>query len=479
MNNLRKASVLHKMSLLSLILVSSAFVTSVRNLTTIAETQMNMIFFGLVAAICYFIPVALVSAELATGWPETGGIYAWSKQAFGERWGFFTSWLQWIYCILGVISTLYFASDTIALLFGKTFAESRTFLIITSLLITWIFTIMNLRGQQVSSFISGICFSFGVFVPAILIVSLGIAYLFLGHTPQINLSFTAHNIFPDFKEFTTLVLLVGFVRAFGGIEAAAAHANEVKNPRKNYPISIFIVVIIGLAINIFGSMSVAIVIPQQQISLAGGLVDAFSIFLTTFHLGILTKPLTILIAVGAIGSVSTWLMGPIKGILATARNGDLPPIFHRINQKHAPSVLLIVQAILISLVTIALLMLPSLNIAFWISVALAMTVYIIMYIMLLLSGIVLRYKEPDTPRKYKIPMGNSGMWIVSLLGILTLAFSFIIDLFPPSELPSEMHLTYTLTIAVTALVLVFLPHIIFHFRKNSWKDNAPANYGLK
>jgi glutamate:GABA antiporter len=472
MNNIKKT--LNKMSLLSLILVSSAFVTSVRNLTTIAETQMHMLFFGLIAAVCYFIPVALVSAELATGWPKAGGIYVWAKQAFGERWGFFTSWLQWIYCILGVISTLYFASDTIALLFSQKLAQSPSFLIIMSLLITWVFTFLNLCGQKTSSLISGICFSFGVFLPAVLIIALGITYLFLGHTPQINLSFTAANIFPSFKHFTTLVLLVGFIRAFGGIEAAASHANEVKNPRRNYPISIFIVVIIGLSINIFGSMSVAIVIPHNQISLAAGLLDAFSKFLTIFHLHFLTKPLALLIAIGAIGSVSTWLMGPIKGILATARNGDLPPLFHRINKKGAPSVLLIIQAILISIVTIALLMLPSINTAFWISVALAMTVYIIMYIMMLLSALVLRYKEPLTPWKYKIPFGNGGIWVVCILGIATLAFAFVIDFFPPSELPSSLHSSYTLIIAISAILFLLLPHIIFFLRKASWKEIAPV-----
>jgi glutamate:GABA antiporter len=463
---------LHKMSLISLILVSSAFVTSVRNLTTIAETQMHMLFFGIVAVVCYFIPVALVSAELATGWPERGGVYVWTKQAFGERWGFFSTWLQWNYAILGVVSTLYFASDTLLYIIDPKLTNSHFLLIAISLFIVWFFTFSNLKGQKVSSMISGLCFSIGVFVPAMLIIALGVIYLFIGDAPKMNMSLSWDNIFPSFNDFTTFVLLVGFVRAFGGIEAAASHANEVENPRRNYPISIFIVVIVGLTINILGSMSVAVVIPRDQISLAGGLVDAFAKFLGIFHLEFLTKPLAFLIAAGAIGSVNTWLMGPVKGLLATADNGDLPPALQRVNSKGVPSTLLIIQGIMISLVTTALLLLPNLNVAFWLSVAISMTAYSVMYMMLLLSGIRLRYLEPDTPRKYKIPFGNVGMWIVGLLGLFTLIFVFIIDFFPPSQLPAEMHGAYTLILLISACVVLITPLVIFHFRKPSWKDQV-------
>ena len=89
----------HKMSLFTLIMISSAFTVSIRNLPTEAETGLHMIFFALIAAIGFFIPVALVSAELATGWPKQGGIYVWVKEAFGDRCGFVSIWLQWNYMI--------------------------------------------------------------------------------------------------------------------------------------------------------------------------------------------------------------------------------------------------------------------------------------------------------------------------------------------------------------------------------------------
>ena len=49
-----------------------------------------------IVAVVFLLPSALISAELATGWPEDGGVYVWVKEAFGERLGFVAVWAQWI-----------------------------------------------------------------------------------------------------------------------------------------------------------------------------------------------------------------------------------------------------------------------------------------------------------------------------------------------------------------------------------------------
>lgn len=458
-----------KMSLLSLVLVSSAFVTSVRNLTSIAETGLHMIFFALVAVLFYFIPVALVSAELASGWPKNGGVYAWAKQAFGERWGFFTVWLQWSYTLFAVVSTLYFASSTFAFIFFPSLATNKIFVVLISLIIVWLFTAMSLRGQKTSSLISSVGFLAGVLLPAALIIILGIAYIMSGHTINLHFNVGVHGFFPDFHKISTLVLLVAFIRAFGGIEASSSHAGEVNNPSRNYPIAILIVVIVGLLINLLASMSIAVVIPQSHISLASGLISAFSDFLHFFHLGFLTKILAALITIGAIGGFSTWLMGPVKGLLATAENGDLPPVLQKVNKAGSPTTLLLVQGGIISAIVVLLQLLPNFNLAFWLSVALAMIAYSVMYIMLLLSGLRLRYTEPDTPRSYRIPCRNVGMWIVSCAGMLILLFAFTIDLFPPAQLSNNIHTLYISTLIIGAVIILSLPLLIFQCRKPSWK----------
>lgn len=458
----------NKLTLFTLIMVTSAFVTSIRNLPTIAETGLKMIFFGVVAAICYFIPAALVSAELATAWPKQGGIYVWVKQAFGRKLGFIATWLQWVYMTISMIAMLYFISGSLAFVFNPAMATNRLFLVITSLIVLWAFTLLNLRGLKVSSTVSTIGFLSGVLFPGLLIIGLGIAHLCMGGKIALDLSLTRDNLLPNFENIRNLVLLVGFMRAFAGIEASSTHANKVNNPRKNYPIAIFSVVVIGLAINIFGSLSVASVIPRADINLEAGVMDAYTKFFAGFKILWFIPVMGLLVAIGQMGGASTWLIGPVKGLLSTAQSGDLPPFFQKLNKKSMPKNLLIFQACWISIVMTILLAFLNINNAFWFSVALSMMIYVTMYFLMLLSGLRLRYKEPDTPRRYRIPFKNVGMWVVTCLGMATMVFSFIIALFPPTQLPSKHDTLYTTLLVIGIIVIYTIPFIVQAFRHPNW-----------
>lgn len=458
----------HKISLFTLIMISAAFTVSVRNLPTEAETGMHLIFFALVAAIGFFIPVALVSAELATGWPKQGGIYVWVKEAFGDRFGFVSIWLQWNYMILGIISQLYFVGGSMAFIFAPQLANNKLFLLGILLATLWISTFFSMRGQKTSSKISTIGFLGGVLFPGTLLIILGIIYFMQGNASEINMAFTFKNIIPDLNKITTLVLLVGFMRTFCGIEASASHAGEVENPKRSYPIAIFFVVLIGLLINVLGSLSVAAVVPQKQISLLAGIMEAFTDFFAKFNMSWFVPVMGILVTLGAVGAINTWLMGPVKGLFASAQNGQLPPYFQKPNKHGAPQRLLILQAILISLIGGSFLLLPNINIAFWLSVAIAMLIYFTMYSLMLLAGIRLRYKAPKVKRAYKIPGGNFGMWFVSLLGLLTLVAGYVVAVFPPSELPTGNTQIYETVLVAGIITILAIPFIIYQLKKPSW-----------
>ena len=464
-----KKSIKDQLSLFTLIMVTSAFVTSIRNLPTIAETGLKMIFFGVIAAVCYLIPISLVSAELATAWPKQGGIYVWVKEAFGRRWGFVAIWLQWVYMTISMIAMLYFIAGSLAFVISPTLATNRTYLVICSLVILWVFTLLNLRGLSLSSKISTIGFLSGVLFPGVLIIFLGLLHVYRGNPIAFDTSLTVSNLIPDFKHIANIVLLVGFMRAFAGIEASATHANKVNNPQRNYPIAIFIVVIIGLAINILGSLSVAAVIPRESINLEAGVMDAFVQFFKNLNVGWIIPVLGILVAIGQMGGACTWLLGPVKGLHATALSGDLPKFFQRVNNNGVPRNLLIIQAIWISIVSSALLIFTAINQAFWFSVAFSMMIYVTAYFLMLLSGLYLRYKAPDAPRAYRIPFKNVGMWVVTCLGMVTMVFSFFVALFPPAELPSGNKTLYQ-SLLIGGIIIVFaIPFIIESRRRPSWK----------
>ncbi|NGX55889.1 MAG: Glutamate/gamma-aminobutyrate antiporter [Candidatus Anoxychlamydiales bacterium] len=458
-----------KLSLTSIMFVSLAFVVSVRNLPMIADTGMKMFFFGLLAAILFALPAAFVSAELATGWPKRGGIYIWVREAFGEKAGFFAIWMQWSYMMISQIAMLYFVAGSLAYVIDPNLAKSRLFLLIVSLIILWGSTYLNSKGITLSAKISKIGFLSGVAFPGVVIITLGIIYWFSNKPIQIDLSFTKKSLIPDFSQLSSLVLLIGFIRSYAGLEASAVHANNVENPKKNYPIAIFAVVLIGFILFILGSFSVGSIVPVKDLSLIAGILQAIDLFLTDFNLKWFVPVMAILVAIGQTGSIVTWLMGPVKGVYESALNGDLPKFFRKTNKAKAPINLLIIQAISVSIILASLLLFSQLNIAFFYSVALSIMLYLTMYVLMFIAGIHLRYSQPKVNRKYKVPFKNIGMWIVASIGIITSLFCIFISFFPPKELSDKDPKIYMLTLAIFIVVLILLPILIIKTKKESWK----------
>src|SRR3990167_7253158 len=88
------------LSVFSLVMINVIAVDSIRTLPMAASYGALLITLYLIAALAFFIPTALITAELATTWPEKGGIYTWVKLAFGPKWGLCVVYLQWIYNVV-------------------------------------------------------------------------------------------------------------------------------------------------------------------------------------------------------------------------------------------------------------------------------------------------------------------------------------------------------------------------------------------
>ena len=139
-----------------------------------------------------------------------------------------------------------------------------------------------------------------------------------------------------------------------------------------------------------------------------------------------------LVAIGTLALISTWLLGPSKGLYASERTGDLPPELHYVNKRHVPVAVLVFQGILSTLFALMFLFVPSINSSYWMLTALTTQILVMMYILIFAAAIRLRYTQPDAPRAYKIPGGKAGIWIVAGVGIFGSLFSLVIGFVPPS-----------------------------------------------
>jgi putative glutamate/gamma-aminobutyrate antiporter len=455
------------LTVFTLAMINVAAIGSVKNWPVTAEYGLSSIFYLLLAALVFFIPVSLVSAELATGWPQAGGVYAWIKQAFGHRTGFLGIWLLWIENVIWYPTVLSFIGATIAYIFLPELANNKLYSIATILIIFWGTTLMNLLGMRISGWISTFGVLFGTFIPGFLIIGLGIHWYFSGQPLQIT--FTAKDLIPQLGSVDQMVFFTGVILSLCGMEMSAVHAKDVVHPQKEYPRAILLSGVIILGMSILGVLSIASVIPQKEISLVAGSLQAFSTFVNAYQLNWLTPCIAALIALGAIGSLSTWIVGPTRGLLAAAIGGDLPPLFRSVNKRGMPLALLLLQGLIVTLLSLVFLWMPSVSSAFWILSALVSQLYLIMYLLLFAAAIKLRYKKPDVKRAYTVPGGKAGMWVVAGLGIISSLFAIVIGYFPPSQLDTGNTLWYIAFLMIGALLVCFGPALILLFQKPHWK----------
>lgn len=475
-----------KMTVFTLSMMTVAAVVSLRGLPLMAKEGLSMIFYILFAAIMFLIPASLVAAELGGAFSNRGGgVYTWIKEAFGSRWGFTAIWLQWIQNVVWYPTVLAFAASALAYLFmDPKLADSGTYTGIVILVCYWAATFLTLAGSDIASKVTKYGVILGTLLPGVIIIVLGLLWIIQGNPIEFLEPSKAviaaeklagesphARLFPHLTGLGSVAFLAGIVLLFAGVEVHAVHANELENPAKQFPASMFLAAAIIFCLFLMGSMAVAAVIPEEQISLTAGLMQAFQQLLGVFHLGFLTPVMGLLAAFGAIGGVMSWVGGPSRGLLHTAKEGEIPPFMAKVNKNGVQVNILIIQAVIVSILAGLYFIMDNVSVAFFMLSAMTITLYLVVYIFMYSAAIKLRYTQPELPRSYKVPGGNLGMCSLAGLGLIGVIFALVVGFFPPSNLPVGNPALYVGLVSAGMIVFIGMPLLINAFKKPEWKQD--------
>ncbi len=451
------------LGLFLLIMLITGSIDSVRNLPATALFGSSLVFYFIFSALVFLIPAGLVSAELSSAWTEQGGIYDWVRMAFGEKVALIAIWLQWINTMVWFPTILSFIAGAMAFLIDPHLAEHKGYLVSVILIIFWGLTLLNFKGVRASAKFAGICGLLGMIFPMAILIFLGITWMLKGESLQV--SFTMHSMLPHFDDTNSWISLTAIMTSFLGMELATVHVRNVVNAQNTFPKALIISVVLILFTMIFGSLAIAVILPHDQINLVDGVMRAFQGFLGGYHMKWLVPLLTLLLLIGALGSMVNWIISPAKGLLRAAQHGYLPKFFAKEGARGVPTRMLLLQAVLVSVMCMAFLLMPSVNGSYWLLTSLSTQLYMIMYLFMFLAALRLRYKFPIQLRPFKIPGGSFGMWMITLLGLFGCAVTLIVGFFPPDNIDVGGKLHYEVVFSIGIIAMIFPVVLLYMYKR--------------
>lgn len=338
--------------------------------------------------------------------------------------------------------------------------------------IVWLLTLTQLGGTRLTARISKIGFVGGIVVPVLMLMVGLIAYFATGGVSA--LAFDPSNIVPDFTQVDTLVIFASFVLAYMGVEASASHVNELRNPKRDYPLAMIVLCAMAILFDAVGGMAVATALPASTLDgdMSYGVIEAFRvIFDTHFGMGWLVYVVAVLLVLGVLAEISAWIVGPSRALLETAREGVIPASFARTN-KHGVSVkTVVVQAVLVTFWDVVLCGSMALSggssssVAYLTAIGLTVVIYLVGYVLLFLGYLDLVFRKRELSRSFQIPGGVPVKAIVAVVGLLVTVATLVVSFFPSSELSAGANVMYEITLAASFVVLVVIPFAVYALRR--------------
>jgi glutamate:GABA antiporter len=421
------------------------------------------VFLYVLPAFVFLVPVSLVAAELASGWP--GGVYNWVREGISAPMGLLAVWCEFAQTIFYYPALLAYVAGTLAYVFDPGLASNGVYNAVIIIVLFWGGVLVCSRGQALVARLGSGGTVLGTLIPAAILVALGLAYLVQPNHPAAPM--TAHHLLPAWTGLGSIVLVVNSFFTYAGIEVNAVHVDELRNPAREYPRSIFVAMALVLAVFIGPTLAISWVIPSAQISFTAGVMQAFQSLFTHFGAGFGVPLIAIALAVGALAGMISWLDGPSEGLLRIGREqGFLPPYFQKVNGQGIEVRILAAQGAVITLIALLYAFIPSVSHAYWIFAAMATQVYLIMYVLMFIAAIKLRRSQADHPRGYRAP----ALALLCLLGAVSSVAALVIGFIPPSQFGHSNALTYAVLILAGILVIGILPPLLMdRLRKPGWK----------
>jgi amino acid transporter len=401
---------------------------NVRWTSTAAAAGPSILVIWIAALTCFYVPLAASVMELSSRYPEEGGIYVWTREAFGNFTGFMTAWMYWMSNLPFFAGVLYFGAASILFAFGpRAHALSSNPLYYMGFEVFWlaVITILNIRGVNAGKWLNNVC-SLGSLVPlGVLLVLAAISWWRFGPATQ----FTAASLTPHWT-LDNAVFWSGVFFAFGGVEGGSAMGDEIQNPRRIVPWAILLggsLVTFGY---IGGTAALLVALPSQAVSGLEGFVNGIQILSARLGLNWLLIPIVLLVGVNMVGSAAANLSSTSRLPFVAGIDRYLPPVFGSIHPRYrTPWVAIAVYGLAGAIVAALGQAGTTVRGAYDVLVSMAVITYFIPYLLLFAAMIRLQ-SVPAAPGVRQVPGGRPVAIALGVVGVVSTSATIVLSLIP-------------------------------------------------
>lgn len=404
----------------------------------------------IIGIVALFVPLAFTVVELSSRYPQEGGLYVWTKHAFGEGTAFVTGWTYWGSNLTYLPGMLYFAASSGLFVFGNRFTalqNSGRYFIAVSLAGLALAAALNIVGLQVGKWLNNVG-AVCIWIALALLIGLGV---WAGWRGGAATPITVHSLAPSLglKD-----VIFWSVLAFGlaGLESSSFMGDEIDAPRRNIPRAILISGILIAAMYILGTLAILLALPRDAISGLSGFMDAVVAIGRRLEVPGLGPFVAVLIVVNMLGGVSLWLAATARLPFVAGIDHYLPRAFGRLHPRYGtPHVALWLQVVVAAACAILGQAGETPKQAYTLLVNLGIVSYFLPYLAMFAALIRLQ-GEPVEPGVIRVPGGTPAAIAAGVTGFGASLISCVLATIPADDEPHPAW--YVIKIVGLSLILV-------------------------
>ena len=404
---------------------------SVRWTATAAAAGPSILIIWVAALVCFFVPLAASVMELSSRHPEEGGLYIWTREAFGDFSGFLAAWMYWMSNLPYFPGVLYFGAASTLFAFGahgRALAGNALYYIAFSVVWLAVITLLNIRGVNAGKWLNNVS-AFGGLLPlAALLLLAAVSFAHFGAATH----FTLASFIPHWT-LNNAVFWSSVFFAFGGVEAGSAMGDEIQNPRRIIPWAILVggsVLAIGY---IAGTSALLVALPSDLVGGPDGFVHGIHMLCDHLGIGWLMAPLALLVGLNAVGGAAAYLSSTSRLPFVAGIDHYLPSAFGRIHPRYrTPWVAIGIYGL--AGICIALLGQAGTTVrgAYDVLVSMAVLSYLLPYLFLF-SAMIRLQSQPAGPEVRRVPGGRPVAIVLASIGLVSTSVTIVLSAIPGAD----------------------------------------------